>query len=476
MISLLEDLNNINLIKDLNKKKKSINSIRNKIDFLINKKNLGFVYKYSKSTNNSLIDKLKLGKPYIYKELEVYENKLKKLYDEQNEIFKKEKNIKQKKKNLESLRYTRVISELSSKNKNFKHKITNAYVKLWEIYTEIPELFNKTDCNIFHVAEAPGNWIKCTENYINKLNENRNNKLYSYQWYANTLNPINKKNIDMFGKIIIDDTYGLINRNKEKWIYGKDDTGDITVVNNLIWFRNYFKKNKFNVNIVTGDGGIGDTNIELSFIQKLDFAQTLCAITVLEKGGNCVFKHFSYYNRYYKNSKEGSGFMVSFLYLYYILFDKIICIKPKSSNPRSGEYYLVGLGFKGITESNLIKLHKSLNNFEVNNTLFDKKDIPIEFQKVALNFIIKLYKYNISEINISNLFFSCFTNKYKKLNNIIKCQYYFNKNSIVKRKTHNYKKWNSAYKLYNYENLTKKKNSKKTKLTKKKKISNTKKK
>ena len=105
--------------------------------------------------------------------------------------------------------------------------------------------------------------------------------------------------------------------------------------------------------------------------------------------------------------------MVSLLYLYYTLFNKIICIKPKSSNPRSGEYYLVGLEFKGITDTQIKKLYHSLDNYQENYTFFDKNDIPIEFQKNALKFIRNLLNYNISEINISNVLFTCFLQKYK---------------------------------------------------------------
>ena len=319
-----------------------------------------------------------MSKPYVYQELREKEEELQKLYSEQNEIFKNEKNIHNIKKKVEIIRYTRVISEFISKK--YKYKINNAYVKLWEIYSEIPQIFNKTDLNMFHVAEAPGSWIKCSENYINKLNKNKDE--YTYQWYANSLNPNNKKNIEMLGKFFIKDEYGLIRKNKDKWIFGEDDTGDITLEKNLIWFKKFFKEKNYKVDIVTGDGGLGDTNLELSFIQKLEIAQFLSSITVLEKGGHCIFKHFCYYNRYYPTSAQGSGYMVSLLYLYYTLFDRIICIKPKSSNPRSGEYYLVGLEFKGITDTQIKKLYYSLENYQENYTFFDKNDIPLDFQKM----------------------------------------------------------------------------------------------
>lgn len=315
MNSLLEQLTGIHSLPNSKKKDKLIKSMRKKIDTKVNHKPKLLLFEFPECKNNTLINKNKLCDPYVYPELKEPENKLQKLYLEQDEIFKNQKNIQSIKKKLDFLGYTRVVSEVISKK--FKLKMNNAYVKLWEIYSEVPEIFNKTNLNIFHVAEAPGNWIKCTENYVNKLNKNKEE--YRYQWYANSLNPENKINIEKLGKFFIKDNYGLIRKNKDKWIYGKDDTGDITIVKNLIWFKNFFKENKFRVDIVTGDGGLGDTNIELSFIQKLEIAQLLSSITVLEKGGHCIFKHFCYYNRYYQNSLQGSGFY-DFIPLFILLF------------------------------------------------------------------------------------------------------------------------------------------------------------
>ena len=47
-------------------------------------------------------------------------------------------------------------------------------------------------------------------------------------------------NIKKFGKGIFGDHYGFIKKYPEKWLYGADQTGDITKPRNIKWFRNYF--------------------------------------------------------------------------------------------------------------------------------------------------------------------------------------------------------------------------------------------
>ena len=47
------------------------------------------------------------------------------------------------------------------------NKTSNGYMKLWEIYNSIPNLVpNKQHVKVFHLAEAPGQWINCTRHYL----------------------------------------------------------------------------------------------------------------------------------------------------------------------------------------------------------------------------------------------------------------------------------------------------------------------
>jgi hypothetical protein len=61
------------------------------------------------------------------------------------------------------------------------------------------------------------------------------------------------------------------------------------------------------------------------------------------------------------------------------MFNEFYLVKPLTSNPDSGEFYVVCKGFKGIEESTYEKLLNILDNFQVNICFFNKKDIPEEF-------------------------------------------------------------------------------------------------
>ena len=58
----------------------------------------------------------------------------------------------------------------------------------------------------------------------------------NYDWMANSLNPYNydtrNKYFSIFGNIF-SDNYGLIKDNYDKWLWGSDNTGDITKINNI---------------------------------------------------------------------------------------------------------------------------------------------------------------------------------------------------------------------------------------------------
>ena len=112
-------------------------------------------------------------------------------------------------------------------------------MKLWEIYHNIPQLVpNKDKLNVFHLAEAPGQWINYKLKHFIKV---RRHKVRDYNWLANSLNHKHPENIKKFGKGIFGDAYGFIKKYPEKWLYGADNTGDITNPKNVKWFRKEIK-------------------------------------------------------------------------------------------------------------------------------------------------------------------------------------------------------------------------------------------
>jgi hypothetical protein len=284
--------------------------------------------------------------------------------------------------------FTRGVSKYLTEHYTINiSKISNAFVKLWEIY----HTFNliDSDINAFHMCEAPGQWIKTTE-YFNSKRGN-----YAYSWTANTLNPWNKENIKKFGRDIISDSYGLLKQYRQKWLYGADNTGDITKSANIRWYR----RNVKGINLVTGDAGLPYKDLPLIYLQKLDYSQALITLATAANGAHCVIKCFTPYLKTNEESLKSTGFFVNLLYLYYMYFDKLYLYKPYSSNPQSGEFYIVGKNFLGISDINLEKLLTVQDNFTEHQVFVEQKDIPETLFMQIYNFLEKLVELNINTLN-----------------------------------------------------------------------------
>ena len=303
--------------------------------------------------------------------------------------------------------FTRGINKYLDDKKIFKMKVSNAFVKLWEIYythniIASGKKSKKTELRAFHMCEAPGQWIKTTEEYI----ENNVEHKLEYKWLANSLNPYNKMNIAKYGKDIISDTYSLMRNNKSKWIYGHDDTGDITKPENILWYRDRLFKT--NLHLVSGDAGLPAGDVPLVFLQKLDFAQCVLTLAVASAGTNCVIKCFSPYMKTNPKTFQATGFFVNLMYLYASCFETVYLYKPYASRPQSGEFYIVGKNFTSITEQNLTKLLEVLSKFEENQVFIAREDIPDKFEVLVKDFLQRLITYNIESIEMGYFLNQCY--------------------------------------------------------------------
>lgn len=295
---------------------------------------------------------------------------------------------------------TRGVAKYINENYNMNHKVSNGFVKLWEIYNFDKKILSiDENINTFHMAEAPGQWIHATDYFIyTSLLEKKDTRHINYNWNANALNPYNPKNIERFGTELFKDDYGFIGRYKDRWLYGVDDTGDITQSKNIKWFRNYLHKRYNNsklgkLKLVTGDAGINKF-IDLEFMHKLDIAQIVNVLACSMKGGNCVIKHFLPYMNEHENSINSLALYINIMHLYYSYFEKVTFIKPKTSNPVSAEYYVIGYNFKGISDSDLDKLYEHLDNMKENNVFIKKDDLDKKLVDCFMKFYVMLDNYN----------------------------------------------------------------------------------
>jgi hypothetical protein len=303
--------------------------------------------------------------------------------------------------------YPYVLKKYMIENKLINFDISNAFTKLYEIlHIYKSDIFNKNKktINVYHMAEAPGQWIKCVDFY---LKNNSNN--IKYEWYANTLNPDNEENKKKY-KLVFDDKYGLICKHKEKWLYGDDNTGDIMKIENIINIKNKLEKESFDIDLITSDAGIDVKSSDIMMLQKLDYAQLINVILLSKINTNIIIKTFLPFIMSKKDTltNESTDFFISMIYIYVKLFNKIYFYKPMSSGVTTGEFYIIGLQYNNnITDELKTDLIYKLNNFHTNIKLIDISLIPnyIKYQIYSyLNDIILLnnnfIKLEIDFINI----------------------------------------------------------------------------
>jgi hypothetical protein len=365
---------------------------------------------------------------------------------------------------------------LDARYKHLPINISNGFVKLWEILHtfKLLEVTNHNSTNhkstfkVFHICEAPGQMILCAEYYAKK----KEPSITNYEWRANSLNPYNYEVKTKFGAL--KDNYKLMKNNPDKWLWGADNTGDITRVKNIKWFRNYIN-NKWlakndtmdttmdtttaKLDLIIGDGGIGTDTNSIYNLQKLDLAQVINVVACSSIGGSCVIKHFTSYMIDKPETIDATSFFISFIYLYYICFEDVSLFKPYTSDATSGEFYVIGKGFKGIEERDLEKLYTILNQFKVNYAIFPKEALPDTFIKQINNFLELMSHYNMKAYEKQNLLLKCYKEaketkdkKHKKnndnientsnsINSIIECNTFLNEDKIKEILVPRYNQW-----------------------------------
>ena len=367
-------------------------------------------------------------------------------------------------------------------NINIDINIDISFIKLWEILSTFNLIPNTVKSfRTLHLCESSGQSIMCMKYWAkNKcINMNMNN----YEWLANGISPYTNGNANTKSNPSLNIVYeSLIKYNYDKWLWGTDNTGDLTNINNIKSIMNTIKL-KWGGNIDTNmdtkiDLIICDDNIE--FNQNtysltnniIELTQVLSVIACSSIGGSCCVKHFIPYKNLDEiqssnNLLETSYFFINYLYLYYILFDSVSLYKPISSKPNNCEFYVIGKNFKGITEEKLNNLFNIISNFTLEDTIIDNDKIPLTFIYQLSNFLDEMSNINIQAIEKQNLLLTCYKNlyenkktsdsdsgdsksdkiKYNKTNKILKCNNFFNSKVSEHMLIPKYKEW---VKIFNF--------------------------
>jgi 23S rRNA U2552 (ribose-2'-O)-methylase RlmE/FtsJ len=476
---------NKHALKVLLKKKDEIIDHFYSLDTPVNQKLIHYTDRMSKMLSKSALSHFKssktIKKRYDFDNLNDYYAKIKIAHQVKNKLLEDVNFEKYLKKTPKSLQHT--IDEFSSglsdyiNNKELTNnkfdklpiKINNSFLKLWEILDTFKLIsHNASKFKVLHLCEAPGQMIVCTRYWVEQNCEKLSANMNNYDWMANSLNPYNydtrTKYSKKFGNVF-SDNYGLIKDNYDKWLWGSDNTGDITNVNNIKSIMNTVKKqwleedsgNSNKLDLIISDGSIS-LNMNSLYIQKLDLAQLLTVISCSSIDGNCCVKHYIPYKNIndvgnssdsIHTTVESSSFFIGYLYMYYSVFDSISLYKPNTSNPNNGEFYVIGKGFKGIEEEHLKNLMSILSQFTLNSCIIEKEHIPETFIKQINNFLESMSNINILAIEKQNLLLTCYKNlgedelenKYEETNKILKCNNFLDEKKIDNMIIPKYKEW-----------------------------------
>lgn len=243
-------------------------------------------------------------------------------------------------------------------------KLSRAFFKMYEILDHF-NFFSKHKAdtiNSIHICEAPGHFINSTFNYINNRHPNK-----KFEWYGNSLNPKNEQVKKKYGDVL-DDSYGFIKKYPDRWLWGADDTGDITSRANIEFFKKKFA-GKFD--FLTSDCGLGakgrfEYHSQEEMMGKINFAQFLISLIVTKMGGSIVLKYFMPFTK---------PVSISLLYLLRVHFKYLTIHKPLMTSPTNNEVYIVcRKKVKELTEDNYRKLVDFLDKYDMDKYLYDEID------------------------------------------------------------------------------------------------------
>jgi len=271
--------------------------------------------------------------------------------------------------------------------------VTNAWIKMYEMLKDIN--FVGDNITTFHLCEAPGAFISALNHYLTTRMD------INWAWYAQSLNPSDNS-------LALQDHYGFIKKYPHKWLFGKDNTGDIT---HSCVIKSYASDSRLKkIDFMTADAGLKchprDLNEQEAYMAKINMGQIICILACLSIGKSAIFKTFL---------PLTEPLNLSMIYLLTHLFENVDMIKPMSSRSYNSEIYIILKGYNGISKAVLESLYmllddpkvtsKTLLFNDIDKKVFDsyskavKSLIGRQIQSLYENYY---YYYNCDKINEIN--------------------------------------------------------------------------
>ena len=222
-----------------------------------------------------------------------------------------------------------------------------------------------------HIAEGPGGFLEALVNY----RKNSNDMIYGMT-LKSTDNTIPDWTIP----------HKLFKYNNICLTYGKDKTGSLYNLDNIIYLKKYIDQK---VDLVTADGGFDysvDFNSQEVISQKLIFSEIITALTIQKNGGNFVCKIFDIFNYV----------TLELLWLISCFYEKIIITKPFTSRPANSEKYIVAKNFKGISDGYLKKL------YQIQKLWHSQENKGFYISRIFSDEVPQYFKLSVQQYNIYN--------------------------------------------------------------------------
>jgi len=294
--------------------------------------------------------------------------------------------------------------------------VTTAWLKCYEAL----ELFklinvNANTINYFGICEQPGAFVFAINHYIKT-----NLKDCEFNFVLQSLRATDKK--------IFKAEDALSREYKYSYDYAESNTGDVTDIRNIKYYRKKYYKKHFD--IITADCGLDcsdDFSLQEKKLSRVLFGQMLIAISLANKGTNYFFKLFSMYE----------NITCEVIYFMSLLFKEVYITRLLKTKITSGEIYCICKEFLFDKEEMNVLLDKLYKIYE------QSSDENLCLISLTNNFIDKilmcnknllysrLISYNYSYFRYNNLKYVATHPSVKKyINKLVKhyaeyfCDYY----------------------------------------------------
>ena len=240
--------------------------------------------------------------------------------------------------------------------------LSRSYFKMLEMIIDHKLIHDTEKINVCCLAEGPGGFIECINNYretkdriVGITLKSTNREIPGWKKSKNFLK--NNQHINI--------------------TYGKDDTGDLYKLENIQYLKYMFSDDCM---LVTADGGFDfstDFNNQESMSYRIIFCEIVSALHLQKIGGHFVCKIFDIHTE----------LTVKFLWILSLCYGEVIITKPYTSRPANSEKYIICKFFKGIPPDFLNKLFNLVKKWETTRNKLDFLNIPSDF-------ISRINKYN----------------------------------------------------------------------------------